>query len=191
MLREIRPLDGVTRPRRAVVYDFESAPFPTKPVIPFTRSVHDRITIEIMRGCVQGCRFCQAGYEKRPQRFRSKEKVLEIALESYENTGFDEIGLTSLSSSDHPDLPGMMDALSAAFEGKQVNLSLPSLRVNEQVLELPKRIKNVRKSGAHLAPRSPPTGSGGSSTRISRIRISTTAPPRRGGRVGRRSSSTS
>jgi radical SAM family uncharacterized protein len=152
MLREIRPLDGVTRPRRAVVYDFESAPFPTKPVIPFTRSVHDRITIEIMRGCVQGCRFCQAGYEKRPQRFRSKEKVLEIALESYENTGFDEIGLTSLSSSDHPDLPGMMDALSAAFEGKQVNLSLPSLRVNEQVLELPKRIKNVRKSGLTLAP---------------------------------------
>lgn len=144
--------DGVKVPRRAVVYDLENAPFPTRPVLPFTRSVHDRITIEIMRGCVQGCRFCQAGYEKRPQRFRSKERVLELARESYRNTGLDEIGLTSLSSSDHPDLTGMMDLLAAEFGDRRVNLSLPSLRVNEQVLELPKRVKGVRKSGLTLAP---------------------------------------
>lgn len=144
--------DGVTTPRRAVVYDFENAPFPTKPVVPHINTVHDRITIEIMRGCVQGCRFCQAGYEKRPQRFRSKEKVLQIARETYKNTGHDEIGLTSLSSSDHPDLGGMMDLLNAEFGDRRVNLSLPSLRVNEQVLELPKRIKSVRKSGLTLAP---------------------------------------
>ncbi len=151
-LRAITPAEGVSIPRRAVVYDLENAPFPTAPVVAHTRTVHDRITIEIMRGCVQGCRFCQAGYEKRPQRFRSKEKVLELARESYANTGFDEIGLTSLSSSDHPDLPGMMDLLNEEFGASRVNLSLPSLRVNEQVLELPKRIKNVRKSGLTLAP---------------------------------------
>lgn len=151
-LEVIRPLDGAQPPRRAVVYDLENAPFPVKPIVPFTKTVHDRITIEIMRGCVQGCRFCQAGYEKRPQRFRSKEKVLEIARETYKSTGLDEIGLTSLSSSDHPDLPGMMDLLHEEFGDRKVNLSLPSLRVNEQVLELPKRIKNVRKSGLTLAP---------------------------------------
>lgn len=151
-LREITPIDGAARPRRAVIYDFENAPFPTNPVVPHTNTVHDRITIEIMRGCVQGCKFCQAGYEKRPQRFRSKEKVLQIAKDTYKNTGLDEIGLTSLSSSDHPDLSGMMDLLNQEFGDRKVNLSLPSLRVNEQVLELPKRIKNVRKSGLTLAP---------------------------------------
>jgi radical SAM family uncharacterized protein len=151
-LRAYEALDGVRVSRRSVVYDLEHAPFPVKPILPFTKTVHDRITIEIMRGCVQGCRFCQAGYEKRPQRFRSREKVVEIARESYKNTGLDEIGLTSLSSSDHPDLPRMMDALNEAFDGQRVNLSLPSLRVNEQVMELPKRIRNVRKSGLTLAP---------------------------------------
>lgn len=151
-LAEIRALDGVRVPRRAVVYDLENAPFPTSPVLPHTRTVHDRITIEIMRGCVQGCRFCQAGYEKRPQRFRSKEKVLEIARETYRNTGLDEVGLTSLSSSDHPELAGMMDLLNVAFGEERVNLSLPSLRVNEQVLELPRRVRSVRKSGLTLAP---------------------------------------
>jgi len=151
-LLAVKPLEGVRLPRRAVVYDLENAAFPTKPVVPFVKTVHDRITIEIMRGCVQGCRFCQAGYEKRPQRFRSKEKVLELAKESYKNTGLDEIGLTSLSSSDHPDLPGMMDLLHSELGAQHVNLSLPSLRVNEQVLELPKRIKNIRKSGLTLAP---------------------------------------
>ena len=151
-LERIAPLDGVAIPRRAVVYDLENAPFPTAPVVPFTKTVFDRITIEIMRGCVQGCRFCQAGYEKRPQRFRSKERVLEIARASFEATGLDEIGLTSLSSSDHPELTGMMDLLYAEFGSRRVNVSLPSLRVNEQVLELPKRVKNVRKSGLTLAP---------------------------------------
>ncbi|MBI3818055.1 MAG: TIGR03960 family B12-binding radical SAM protein [Planctomycetes bacterium] len=151
-IREYKALDGVAPSRRSVVYDLENAPFPTKPVIAHTQTVHDRITIEIMRGCVQGCKFCQAGYEKRPQRFRSKEKVLEIARESYINTGHDEIGLTSLSSSDHPELGGMMDLLNAEFGERRVNLSLPSLRVNEQVMELPKRIKSVRKSGLTLAP---------------------------------------
>ncbi len=151
-LAAMEPLEGVGTPRRAVVYDLEHAPYPTAPVVPNIRTIHDRITIEIMRGCVQGCRFCQAGMEKRPQRFRSARRVLEIARESYWNTGFHELGLTSLSSSDHPDLTGIMDALAPVFRPLRVSLSLPSLRVDEQVLELPKRLAEVRRHGLTLAP---------------------------------------
>ncbi|TAH36407.1 MAG: TIGR03960 family B12-binding radical SAM protein [Planctomycetota bacterium] len=151
-LAAMEPLDGVATPRRALVYDLENAPYPTAPVVPAIRTIHDRITIEIMRGCVQGCRFCQAGYEKRPQRFRSAARIRQIAEESYRNTGLSEIGLTSLSSSDHPDLLGIMDALSPVFTPLRVSLSLPSLRVNEQVVELPKRAAEVRRHGLTLAP---------------------------------------
>ncbi|KAA3608307.1 MAG: TIGR03960 family B12-binding radical SAM protein [Planctomycetota bacterium] len=151
-LAAMEALDGQGTPRRAVVYDLESAPYPTAPVVPAIRTIHDRITIEIMRGCVQGCRFCQAGMEKRPQRFRSAETIKKIAVESYRQTGFSEIGLTSLSSSDHPDLNGIMDALAPIFHPLRVNLSLPSLRVNEQVVELPKRAAEVRRHGLTLAP---------------------------------------
>ncbi len=146
------PLDGARTPRRAVVYDLENAPFPTAPVVPFIRTIHDRITIEIMRGCVQGCRFCQAGMEKRPQRFRSAAKVLEIAQESYRNTGLNELGLTSLSSSDHPDLGGILDALIPALQPERVKISLPSLRVDEQVKDLPARLADARRQGLTLAP---------------------------------------
>lgn len=151
-LAAMEPLDGVGTPRRAIVYDLENAPYPTAPVVPNIRTIHDRITIEIMRGCVQGCRFCQAGMEKRPQRFRSAARVREIALASYRNTGFNEIGLTSLSSSDHPDLTGIMDALAPTFNPLRVGMSLPSLRVNEQVKELPQRAADVRRHGLTLAP---------------------------------------
>lgn len=151
-LAAMEPLDGVAPPRRALVYDLENAPYPTAPVVPNIRTIHDRITIEIMRGCVQGCRFCQAGYEKRPQRFRSAARVREIAEQSYRNTGLNEIGLTSLSSSDHPDLRGIMAALTPTFTPLRVSLSLPSLRVNEQVRELPQLAGEVRKHGLTLAP---------------------------------------
>ncbi|RMH01272.1 MAG: TIGR03960 family B12-binding radical SAM protein [Planctomycetota bacterium] len=143
---------GAVRPRRAVVYDLENAPYPTAPVVPFLRTIHDRITIEIMRGCVQGCRFCQAGMEKRPQRFRSPEKILQIARASYRNTGLNEIGLTSLSSSDHPALGEILDKLVPEFRPERVKISLPSLRVDEQVRELPRRMAGARRQGLTLAP---------------------------------------
>ncbi len=146
------PLAGARTPRRAVVYDLENAPFPTAPVVPFVRTIHDRITIEIMRGCVQGCRFCQAGMEKRPQRFRSAAKVLEIAQQSYLNTGLNEVGLTSLSSSDHPDLVGILDALVPELRPQRVRIAMPSLRVDQQVEELPQRLADARKQGLTLAP---------------------------------------
>ena len=151
-LAAMKPLDGVATARRAIVYDLENAPYPTAPIVPNIRTIHDRITIEIMRGCVQGCRFCQAGMEKRPQRFRSPERVLQIAKEAYRNTGFNEIGLTSLSSSDHPELLQIIDALNPEFRPENVGLSLPSLRVNEQAMELPKRMAEIRKHGLTLAP---------------------------------------
>ncbi|HET6204736.1 MAG TPA: TIGR03960 family B12-binding radical SAM protein [Planctomycetota bacterium] len=152
-IASVAPVDpSVPRPERAIVRDFQNAPYPAAPVVPHAQTVHDRITIEIMRGCVQGCRFCQAGYEKRPQRYRDAAKVLEIARATYANTGYDEIALTSLSSSDHPGLLGMMDALDAEFGARRVGVSLPSLRVNEQVLELPRRIQSIRRSGLTLAP---------------------------------------
>ncbi len=151
-LAAMEPRDGVRPSRRALVYDLENAPYPTRPVVPHIRTIHDRISIEIMRGCVQGCRFCQAGYEKRPQRFRSGKTIRRLAEETYRNTGLNEIGLTSLSSSDHPGLGSILDELSAAFQGLQVSVSLPSLRVNEQVSGLVGRSTDVRRHGLTLAP---------------------------------------
>ncbi|MFQ5749332.1 MAG: TIGR03960 family B12-binding radical SAM protein [Planctomycetota bacterium] len=151
-LAAMEPLEGIRKSRRALVYDLENAPYPTRPVLPHIRTIHDRISIEIMRGCVQGCRFCQAGYEKRPQRFRSAKKIRRLAEETYRNTGLNEIGLTSLSSSDHPGLGRILDELSASFQGMQVSLSLPSLRVDEQVSGLVQRSTDVRRHGLTLAP---------------------------------------
>ncbi len=151
-LEAMLPLEGVRTPRRALVYDLENAPYPTAPVVPNIRTIHDRITLEIMRGCVQGCRFCQAGMEKRPQRFRSPERIRALVEESWRNTGFSEIGLTSLSSSDHPQLTRIMDELAPFCRRHQLSLSLPSLRVNEQVEELPRRIAEARRHGLTLAP---------------------------------------
>ena len=138
--------------RSTIVYDLENAPFPTKPIIPIIPIVHDRITIEIMRGCLNGCRFCAAGMQYRPQRYRSVEKVLEIARESYKASGYDTINLLSLSSSDHPDIIEMLKTLIKEFKPLDVGVSLPSLRVGQTLFELPKIIGETRKSGLTLAP---------------------------------------
>ncbi|MBT5100481.1 MAG: TIGR03960 family B12-binding radical SAM protein [Planctomycetes bacterium] len=151
-LASMKPIDGVKTPRRAIVYDLENAPYPTAPVLPSVRTIHDRITIEIMRGCVEGCRFCQAGMEKRPQRFRSPERILEIARASYRNTGFNEIGLTSLSSSDHPQILSIMDTLNREFQSRRVSIAMPSLRVNDEIKSVVTRMADVRKHGLTLAP---------------------------------------
>ncbi len=140
------------RVRQAVVDDFDAAPFPDKPIVPLIGTVHERVTLEIMRGCTRGCRFCQAGMTKRPVRCRSVETLLGQAREVIAATGYDEISLTSLSSSDHPDLPGLLGAFAAEFGPRHISTSVPSLRVNEQLRELPKIIKNVRKSGLTIAP---------------------------------------
>jgi len=136
----------------AYVEDLETAFYPTRPVVPFAEIVHDRITIEIMRGCPHRCRFCEAGYTRGRTRRRSVERIVRIAEESYRHTGHSEIGLVSLSSGDYPDLVPLMLALNERFEPRGVNLSLPSLRVTDRLVALPRLLNPVRRSALTLAP---------------------------------------
>ncbi len=136
----------------AVVADLESIPLPTRPVVPYIECVHDRIAIEIMRGCPWQCRFCQSTAIKRPLRFRSVETIVEAARESYQNTGFNEISLLSLSSSDYPHFAELVERLKEVFYPLGVSISVPSLRVNEQLRTLPALIGNRRRSSLTLAP---------------------------------------
>jgi len=140
-----------TRFSNAVVTDFENAPVPTAPIVPFAEAVHERVSIEIMRGCPGRCRFCQASFCRRPIRARSAERVFELAKASQESTGFDTVSLLSLSSADYPHLEPLVAQLQGHFEGKRVGLSVPSLRVDQQLHLLPKYFTSVRKSGLTIA----------------------------------------
>lgn len=140
-----------TRCANAVVADFENAPVPTRPLVPFAEAVHERVSIEIMRGCPGRCRFCQASFCRRPIRFRSAEKVFELAKESYHASGFDTVSLLSLSTADYPHLKELVTRLHGYFEDKHVGLSIPSLRVDQQLKLVPKLFTSVRKSGLTIA----------------------------------------
>jgi len=115
--------------QNAVVRDFENAPVPLRPIVPFVQAVHERVSVEIMRGCPGRCRFCQASFCRRPIRYRSVEKIIDIAKACYHSTGFDTVSLLSLSSADYPDLETLVAGLHDYFHDKYVGLSLPSLRV--------------------------------------------------------------
>jgi radical SAM family uncharacterized protein len=133
--------------------DFDGVPIPTRPVVPNVEIVHDRIAIEIMRGCPWQCRFCQSTVIKRPLRVRAVDTIVEAAREAYRNTGCDEVSLLSLSSSDYPYFEELIGRLAAEFGPRHVNLSIPSLRVNEQFRSLAELMGNVeRKGGLTLAP---------------------------------------
>jgi len=153
-LRGIAPrLPGL--PRRveaAMVEDLDGACYPDAPIVPYVEVVHDRITLEIMRGCPHRCRYCSAGWTRGKARMRSVERLVELAIRSYERTGFSEISLTSLSSSDYPDLGELVARLNDYFAPKMVSLSLPSLRVDEKVADLPPLLSVVRRAGLTLAP---------------------------------------
>ncbi|MFQ5591740.1 MAG: TIGR03960 family B12-binding radical SAM protein [Phycisphaerae bacterium] len=131
--------------------DLDAAPFPSAPIIPFVEVVHDRMAIEIMRGCPQRCRFCHAGYTKRPVRLRSVEKILEIAEKMYWATGIEELGLLSLSSADYPDLRELVSRINERFGPRKVNISVPSLRVDAMLRHIPAMVNSVRKGGLTLA----------------------------------------
>jgi radical SAM family uncharacterized protein len=132
--------------------DLNDIPLPTKPVVPFVETTHDRIAIEIMRGCPWQCRFCQSTVIKRPLRVRSVETIVQSALESYRNTGYDEISLLSLSTSDYPYFEQLVERMQEVFTPLGVGISLPSLRINHQLRSLPKLMQGIRKSGLTLAP---------------------------------------
>ncbi|MCA9194964.1 MAG: radical SAM protein, partial [Planctomycetales bacterium] len=136
----------------SVIRDLEGIPLPTSPVVPYVECVHDRIAIEIMRGCPWQCRFCQSTVIKRPLRVRSVDTIISGALESYRNTGFNEISVLSLSSSDYPHFEELITRLKATFNPMGVNISVPSLRVNDQLRTLADLVGNGRRSGLTLAP---------------------------------------
>lgn len=137
--------------QNAVVRDFENTPVPLQPIVPFVQAVHERVSVEIMRGCPGRCRFCQASFCRRPIRYRSVEKIIEIAKASYHSTGFDTVSLLSLSSADYPNLEELTTGLHDYFHDKHVGLSLPSLRVDQQLKLLPKLLTSVRKGGLTIA----------------------------------------
>ncbi len=160
LLKALAEIEGVFVPllgrdrmvNRRYIDSLDSAPFPTEPVVPFTNIIHDRINIEISRGCPMGCRFCQAGMIYRPVRERSPEKVLAIAEQSLKSTGYDTVSFTSLSSGDYSCLGPLMKEFNRRFSSERVSLSLPSLRVGSVNTEMLRELKAVRKSGFTIAP---------------------------------------
>ena len=136
----------------SVIADLDGSPLPTHPIVPWTQTVHDRIAIEIMRGCPWQCRFCQSTVIKRPLRFRTVDTIVNAAMESYKNSGFNEISILSLSSSDYPHFEELVIALKEKFNPLGVNIAVPSLRVNEQLRSIAELIGNKRRSSLTLAP---------------------------------------
>ena len=132
--------------------DLDSVSYPSKFVVPFAGAVHDRIMLEIMRGCVRGCRFCQAGFIYRPFRQKKPETLIDQAITLVENTGYEEISLTSLSTSDYEELPKLCDGLLEYCKPRRINLAVPSLRVDNFSKELLSKIQETRKSGLTFAP---------------------------------------
>ncbi|MDR1736547.1 MAG: TIGR03960 family B12-binding radical SAM protein [Oscillospiraceae bacterium] len=137
---------------RRVVKDLDGAYFPASPVVPNTQAVHERVMLELMRGCIRGCRFCQAGWATRPVRGRKPETLARQAIENCVSTGYEEISLTSLSSSDYAPLGELCDALLEYGAPRRIGLSLPSLRADSFSRELMERVQRVRKSGLTFAP---------------------------------------
>jgi radical SAM family uncharacterized protein/radical SAM-linked protein len=141
-----------TRVKRAIVDDLDQMPFPQKPVIPFGKPIHDRLRLEVSRGCTRGCRFCQAGMIYRPVRERSPDHLFSLAAESIAATGYEDLSLLSLSTGDYGCLAPLIERLMARFGPDHVAVSLPSLRAGTLTPELMELIKQVRKTGFTIAP---------------------------------------
>ncbi|MFQ5465883.1 MAG: TIGR03960 family B12-binding radical SAM protein [Thermodesulfobacteriota bacterium] len=152
-IEEIRPLvPGYERVTRRMVLDINEVPLPVNPVLPFTETVHDRLSVEIARGCTRGCRFCQAGMVYRPARERSPALVARIIEEGLAATGYDEVSLLSLSTGDYTMIEKLLCGLMGRFSEERVAVSLPSLRVGTLSAGLASEIRKVRKTGFTLAP---------------------------------------
>ena len=137
---------------KQVVEDLSTAPYPQKPVVPFIKATQDRVVLEIQRGCIRGCRFCQAGMIYRPNREKDVEVLKEYAYNMLKSTGHEEISLSSLSSSDYSQLEELVTFLIDNFKGKGVNISLPSLRIDAFSLDVMGKVQDIRKSSLTFAP---------------------------------------
>lgn len=137
---------------KEIAADVTDTPYPMKPVVPFIKVTQDRVTLEIQRGCIRGCRFCQAGQLYRPVRERDVDRLKEYAVEMLQNTGHEEISLSSLSSSDYSKLDELLDFLIADCGQKHTNISLPSLRIDAFSLDVMSKVQDVKKSSLTFAP---------------------------------------
>ena len=154
MFTGLHILDEAASPQiyRRVVKDLDAAPFLEKPVVPYLGIVHDRLMLELFRGCTRGCRFCQAGMAYRPVRERRPETLESLARTLFDSTGYNEMSLTSLSSADYSCLSPLVDGLLAGTQGERVSFSLPSLRIDSFSVDIAERLQQVRKSGLTFAP---------------------------------------
>lgn len=149
----VRPLlEGYSRVERRVLADLENGKFPTRPIVPFMEVIHDRLNIEVARGCTRGCRFCQAGMIYRPLRERSCAKIQELVEEGLKGTGYDEVSLLSLSTGDYSALEALLASIFNRNRQSRIAVSLPSLRVETLTPGLIQQIQEVRKTGFTLAP---------------------------------------
>ena len=153
-IKEYIPLypDTPRKIKKRIIEDLDKAPYPTKLIMPYVETVHDRIVLEVYRGCIRGCRFCQAGMVYRPIREKSPETLCKTAKCLYENTGYDEISLISLSISDYSQLRELTDGLLSWTDDAHVSLSLPSLRIDSFSDELMRKVSSVRTGGITFAP---------------------------------------
>ena len=152
-LEQVIPHEGAPAVvTKRIVQDFDKSYFPVKTIVPSTEIVHDRVMLELFRGCIRGCRFCQAGYAYRPVRSRNPEILLKQGIEACKDSGYQEMTLSSLSTSDYRPLEHLCDGLLDWCEPNRVSLSLPSLRADNFSLGLMERVQHVRKSGLTFAP---------------------------------------
>ena len=139
------------RVTKRIVADLDAAPYPTRPIVPSTEVVHDRVNLELFRGCVRGCRFCQAGHVYRPIRAKKPETLVRQGIETLKNTGHEDVTLLSLSTSDYRHLSELCDGLLEYCQDRSIGLSLPSLRADNFSMEIMEKLQKVRKSGLTFA----------------------------------------
>ncbi len=153
-VKEIAPncTEAPAKITKRVVPDFDKTPYPDNFVVPFIETVHDRAVLEVLRGCIRGCRFCQAGFIYRPFREKNVETLCKQAKELVDNTGYDELSLCSLSTSDHTKIEQLLSELTKWSDKEKISLSLPSLRVDNFSKEVLDGISGIRKSGLTFAP---------------------------------------